>query len=100
VIAGLSCVVLWGFGTNVGVLTAFAVVWGITGGSLAGFWGNMIATISGGDPTIPPIAFSIFITLKGIGCFTSGPVSTALLTFDGFRGAAGAYGTNYVSEGG
>lgn len=94
-IAGLACIVLWGFGTNAAILTAFAVLWGLTGGSLAGFWGNMIAVISGSNSETPRLAFSIFLTLKGVGCFTSGPISTALLKFGGFAGAAGAYGSNY-----
>lgn len=48
------------------------------------------------DPVLPPLLFSGFTILKGIGNLTSGPISTALLQSNAMRGAAGAYGnTNY-----
>lgn len=45
-IAAVSCVTLWGFGTSEGLLVTFAVVWGLTGGSMAGYWGKMITIIA------------------------------------------------------
>lgn len=96
VIAAISCVTLWGFGTSGGVLAAFAVVWGLTGGSLAGFWAQLISVIAKDDPAVPQIMLSIFISLKGIGAFVAGPISTALLKLGPMPGADGAYGTtNY-----
>lgn len=96
VVAAAACLGLWGFGTSAGTLTGFVIVWGLSGQCLCGFWARMISTIARDDPAVPQIAFSVFISLKGIGAFTSGPVSTALLKIDGLRGAAGAYGeTNF-----
>ncbi|BEI84420.1 hypothetical protein CcaverHIS002_0410240 [Cutaneotrichosporon cavernicola] len=96
VVAAAACAGLWGFGTSAGALTGFVIVWGLTGQCLCGFWARMISTIARDDPAVPQIAFSAFISLKGIGAFTSGPISTALLKIDGFRGAGGAYGdTNF-----
>jgi hypothetical protein len=95
-VATIACLVLWGLGTNAALLTTFAVAWGITGGSMAGYWGKMIKIIARDDPGVTIISFSAFISIKGIGSLTSGPISTALLKYDGFRGAAGAFGaTNY-----
>lgn len=93
-IATVACLALWGFGTSAPVLTGFVILWGISGQCLCGFWARMISTIAKDDPAVPQIAFSVFISLKGIGAFTSGPISTALLKIDAFRGAGGAYGAN------
>lgn len=95
-LAALSTAVLWGFGDNDKVLLAFAVMWGSTAASLAGMWGAMITTIAQNDPSTTVVAFSAFMTLKGVASFTSGPISTALLKVGPFLGAPGAYGsTNY-----
>lgn len=95
-VAAIACLGLWGFGTSAPVLTGFVVLWGVSGQCLCGFWARMISTIAKDDPAVPQIAFSVFISLKGIGAFTSGPISTALLKIDAFRGAGGAYGaTNF-----
>lgn len=51
------------------------------------------------DTNLTVIVFSMFAVLRGVGNLTSGPVSTALLKQEAFRGAAGAYGsTNFVSN--
>lgn len=92
-IATISVLCLWGFGTTGGILAAFAVVWGITGGAMAGFWARLISVIARDDPAVPQIMVSIFISLKGIGAFVAGPISTALLKIGPFHGAAGAYGS-------
>lgn len=95
-LAAISTAALWGFGDNEKFLLAFAVMWGLTAASLAGMWGAMITTIAQNDPSTTVVAFSAFMTLKGIASFTSGPISTALLKYDAIAGAPGAYGsTNY-----
>lgn len=95
-IAAAACLLLWGFGTTGAWLVSFAVIWGLTGGSQTGSWGRIIAIMAGDDPTVPSIAFSAMVSLKGIGSFASGPISSALLQYGKFRGASGAYGnTNY-----
>lgn len=95
-VASIACLALWGYGTSSLMLTGFVVLWGISGQCMCGFWARMISTISRDDPAVPQIAFSAFISIKGIGAFTSGPISTALLKFEPFRGARGAYGsTNF-----
>lgn len=95
-LAAVSTAALWGFGDNEKFLLAFAVMWGLTAASLAGMWGAMITTIAQNDPSTTVVAFSAFMTLKGIASFTSGPISTALLKYDAIPGAPGAYGsTNY-----
>jgi hypothetical protein len=56
-------------------------------------------TVSEDDPNLPGLFFSFFTILKGVGNLTSGPISTALLKSEAFKGAAGAYGkTNYVGR--
>nr|KIR45767.1 monocarboxylic acid transporter [Cryptococcus bacillisporus CA1280] len=90
--SALGCAFLWGFGTNAGMLVAFAIVYGLLGSSFQCLWSNMIGVISKDDPIAPSLVFSIFAFMRGIGNITSGPVSGALMKHDSFPGAAGAYG--------
>ncbi|KAL1408130.1 hypothetical protein Q8F55_004933 [Vanrija albida] len=97
VFAALACVLLWGqFGTSAAGLTAFTIVWSLTAGSMAGLWASLIRVFAKGDPAVPPLGFSVFMTLRGIGNLASGPIATALLGMKRFPGAGGAYGhTDY-----
>ncbi|TXT13402.1 hypothetical protein VHUM_00769 [Vanrija humicola] len=111
VFAALACVLLWGrFGTHAAGLTAFTIVWSLSAGSMAGLWASLIRVFARGDPAVPPLGFSVFMTLRGIGnlasgglgarwlTLTAGPIATALLKMHRFAGAPGAYGhTDYVS---
>ncbi|WVO13427.1 hypothetical protein L204_101042 [Cryptococcus depauperatus] len=90
--SALSCAFLWGYGTNVGMLVTFAVVFGLLGPSFTSLWTKMISIISKDDPIAPALVFSIFTFIRGIGNLTSGPISGALLKVDAFQGASGAYG--------
>lgn len=102
VFACLACLLLWGrFGTHAAGLTAFTIVWSLSAGSMAGLWASLIRVFARGDPAVPPLGFSVFMTLRGIGNLASGPIATALLKMHRFAGAGGAYGhTDYVSEAG
>lgn len=44
--SALGCAFLWGFGTNAGMLVAFAIVYGLLGSSFQCLWSNMIGVIS------------------------------------------------------
>lgn len=88
----------WGFGTTSAPLVIFALMWGLTALSMPGIWSRIITPICGNDPTLPALVFSIFASLRGFGNVTAGPISNKLLKLDAFRGAAGAYGTNFVSR--
>jgi MFS family permease len=85
----------WGFGTTSGPLVVFALVWGSTALSMPGIWSRIITPICRNDPTLPGLVFSIFASLRGVGNVTAGPISSKLLKVDAFKGAAGAYGTNF-----
>ncbi len=87
----------WGFGTTSAPLVVFALVWGSTALSMPGIWSRIITPICRNDPTLPGLVFSIFASLRGVGNVTAGPISSKLLKVDAFQGAAGAYGTNFVS---
>ncbi|WOO83125.1 MFS transporter asaE [Vanrija pseudolonga] len=98
-LATLSCLLLWGYGTSAGPLVAFAIVWGITAGSTSGIWSKMVTVINkSGDPSVPAWTIATFACLKGVGSLTSGPISNALLATGPLKGAGGAFGsTNYGS---
>ncbi|WWC92207.1 uncharacterized protein L201_007161 [Kwoniella dendrophila CBS 6074] len=88
----LSCAFLWGFGTNVGVLTAFAIIFGLFFTSFTTLWTKMIGAVANDDPAITAFAYSLFGLVRGIGNFSSGPISDKLLKVEGLRGVTGAYG--------
>ncbi|AFR95822.1 monocarboxylic acid transporter [Cryptococcus neoformans C23] len=90
--SALGCAFLWGFGMNPGVLIVFAIIYGLLGTSFQALWSNMIGVISKDDPIAPPLVFSIFAFMRGIGNITSGPISGALLKHDTFPNGAGVYG--------
>ncbi|UOH82205.1 hypothetical protein LQV05_004901 [Cryptococcus neoformans] len=90
--SALGCAFLWGFGMNPGVLIVFAIIYGLLGTSFQALWSNMIGVISKDDPIAPPLVFSIFAFMRGIGNITSGPISGALLKYDTFPNGAGVYG--------
>ncbi|ORY74552.1 putative monocarboxylic acid transporter [Leucosporidium creatinivorum] len=94
--SALACIFLWGFGKSIGMLSAFAVVFGLLGLSFSGIWAKLISTIAQDDPTLPTLIYSVFAVARGIGNITSGPVANALLTSNLFAGGKGAYGVpNY-----
>ncbi|WVQ83811.1 hypothetical protein IAT38_005955 [Cryptococcus sp. DSM 104549] len=92
--SALSCAFLWGFGTNEGMLVAFALVFGLLGLSFSSVWSNMIGIIAKDDPIAPTLVFSLFAFARGVGNMTSGPISQSLLKLGALRGASGAYGVN------
>ncbi|BEI90037.1 uncharacterized protein CcaverHIS019_0301070 [Cutaneotrichosporon cavernicola] len=85
----------WGLGTTSGPLVVFALIWGLTALSMPSIWSRIITPICQNDATLPALVFSIFASLRGVGNVTAGPISNKLLKVDAFRGAAGAYGTNF-----
>ncbi|WOO79885.1 MFS transporter asaE [Vanrija pseudolonga] len=91
-VAAAGCLLLWGFGTSSGPLVAFSIVWGMSGASVAGTYGKMVTIMADGDPMVPGLALPLLIALRGVGNLTSGPISTKLLQYGPFKGAAGAYG--------
>ncbi|WWC92205.1 uncharacterized protein L201_007159 [Kwoniella dendrophila CBS 6074] len=88
----LSCAFLWGFGTNSGVLIAFAITFGLLFTSFTTLWTKMVAVISLDDPVITGLIYSMFAFIRGVGNLSSGPISDQLLKVDGLRGVTGAYG--------
>ncbi|KAL1409531.1 hypothetical protein Q8F55_003515 [Vanrija albida] len=95
-VGALAALLPWGLGTSSAPLIVFSVVWGLTALSFAALWTPIISRICQDDPTLPTLVFSTFAFLRGVGNFTSGPVSTQLLKTGRFHGAVGAYGsTNF-----
>ncbi|WWC92206.1 uncharacterized protein L201_007160 [Kwoniella dendrophila CBS 6074] len=88
----LSCGFLWGFGTNSGVLVAFSITFGLLFTSFTTLWTKMVGAVSHDDPVITGLTFSIFAFIRGVGNFSSGPISDQLLKVDGLRGVTGAFG--------
>lgn len=95
--AALACLTLWGLATNTATLFAFAVVFGFLGLAFPSVWTRFITIVSNNDPTVPPLVFSLFAFTRGIGNVISGPISTLLLNYDGFKGAGGFSTSNHGS---
>lgn len=90
--SAFSCLFLWGFATNTGVLVAFAILFGLLGPSFTAIWAPMVSMVAKDDPNAQVPVFSLFAFARGIGNFASGPISTALLGSSLFAGGKGAYG--------
>ncbi|ODN91370.1 hypothetical protein L198_05882 [Cryptococcus wingfieldii CBS 7118] len=91
--AALSCAILWGFGTNGGMLVGFSIIFGALGLSFATLWTGMISVIAKDDPVAPPLVLAIFTLVRGIGSLVCGPISQSLLKLTALNGkASGAYG--------
>ncbi|WWC85637.1 uncharacterized protein L201_000503 [Kwoniella dendrophila CBS 6074] len=89
-----SCAFLWGFGTNTGVLVAFAIIFGLLGPSFSSVWSHMIHLVAKDDPAVTALTFSIISVFRGVGNLSSGPVSQSLLQYGVLKGATGGYGVN------
>jgi MFS family permease len=48
--SALSCILLWGFATNAGVLVAFVVLFGLLGLSFSALWTKLITIIARESP--------------------------------------------------
>ncbi|TXT04255.1 hypothetical protein VHUM_04253 [Vanrija humicola] len=95
-VGALAAALPWGMGTSTAPLIVFSVVWGLTALSFSSLWTPIITRICQDDPALPTLVFGTFCFLRGIGNFTSGPISTQLLKSSSFKGAVGAYGsTNF-----
>ncbi|ODN74842.1 hypothetical protein L202_07148 [Cryptococcus amylolentus CBS 6039] len=92
--SGLSVAFLWGFGTSKGMLVAFCVVFGMFGPSFCAVWSKMNAAIAKDNTFQFGMIFSFFMFTRGVGNFSSGPISEALLKYDALHGTIGGYGFN------
>ncbi|ODN74836.1 hypothetical protein L202_07142 [Cryptococcus amylolentus CBS 6039] len=96
--SGFAVAFLWGFGTSKGMLVAFCVIFGLLGPSFVSLWTKINATIAKDNTFAFAIILSLFTFIRGIGNFSSGPISEALLKHSPFEGAIGGYGfENYGS---
>ncbi|WVQ75326.1 hypothetical protein IAR50_004943 [Cryptococcus sp. DSM 104548] len=91
-VSSLSVAFLWGFGTSKGMLVAFCIVFGMFGPSFCAIWSKMNAAIAKDNTFQFAMIFSFFMFTRGVGNFSSGPISEALLKYDSLKGAVGGYG--------
>lgn len=90
--SSLSCLLLWGFGTSLGVLIVFAIAFGFFALSFAAVWTKLITIVARDDPLLPSILMGIFSFSRGLGNILSGPISNALLAGGRLQGAKFGYG--------
>ncbi|KAM0751381.1 putative monocarboxylic acid transporter [Meredithblackwellia eburnea MCA 4105] len=94
----VACLLLWGFSTNIKILSIFCIAFGALGLSFPAIWTPMLNVIARDDPILIGHLFSVFAFLRGLGNITSGPVSNALLASNIMAGSKGGYGVkNYGS---
>ncbi|KAL8922799.1 MAG: hypothetical protein Q9208_004924 [Pyrenodesmia sp. 3 TL-2023] len=78
-VSGVAILVLWGPAHSLGMLIAFAIVYGISAGGFAVLWARMASTLSP-SPALALTTFSYFACMKGIGNIVTGPISSALIS--------------------
>jgi len=90
--AALACLFLWGFATQLSMLLVFAGVFGFFGLGFTALWTKMITIVSRDDYLLPPILFSLFTFIRGVGNVASGPIANALMKSGGIHGGKLGYG--------
>ncbi|WVQ75329.1 hypothetical protein IAR50_004946 [Cryptococcus sp. DSM 104548] len=94
--SGLAVAFLWGFGKSEGVLVVFCLVFGLLGPSFSAVWTKINAMVAKDNTQTFAYILSLFTFLRGIGNFTSGPISEALLKTSSMKDSVGGYGVgNY-----
>ncbi|KZV92632.1 MFS general substrate transporter [Exidia glandulosa HHB12029] len=86
---------LWGFTNSTGLLVAFALCYGFTGGGFSSMWPRFVSSIAKDDPHTSYFLMSTFYAGRGIAYIVSTPISTGLLNTRsawGSRSAHYAYG--------
>ena len=97
--ASISAFFLFGFATNLAILTTFCVFWGITACGFTATWSRNITAIAKDDPMSPPTIFGLLFMLRGICGVIAGPISSVLLQGAALPDARFGYGVkNYVSQ--
>ncbi|KAL8826639.1 MAG: hypothetical protein Q9170_007327 [Blastenia crenularia] len=78
-VSAISIFVLWGPARSLGMLVAFALLYGLSAGGFVVLWARMSTTLSP-KPALALTTFSYFACMKGIGNVVTGPISAALLS--------------------
>ncbi|KAI4290399.1 MAG: hypothetical protein L6R35_000332 [Caloplaca aegaea] len=78
-VSGISILALWGLARSLGMLIAFAALYGISAGGFAVLWARMSTTLSS-SPSLALTTFSYFALTKGIGNVLTGPIGSALIS--------------------
>jgi MFS family permease len=92
-VSSVSTFLLWGFGANLGMLIAYAVVFGASGAGYIALWARM-GTLFGEKDA--PMVYSVMCAGRGLGSIASGPISSALLMGDVVKGNFGAGRFKYL----
>ena len=84
--AALATFFLWGLSKNLGVLLAYAFMFGMSGAGFIALWARMGILFGEQDAQM---VFSFMCTGRGLGAIISGPISTRLLRATIDRGVYG-----------
>ncbi|CAE6430123.1 unnamed protein product [Rhizoctonia solani] len=77
--SSLSVLILWGLASNLGMLAAFALVYGFLAGGFSALWTKFASTLSQENPQTLARLMSIFVAGRGVGNVLAAPISTGLL---------------------
>lgn len=92
-VSSISVLALWGLAQSYAALAMFALIFGSFGSGMISLWARM-GTFFGKEDA--QMIYSIMALGRGIGSISSGPISSALLSFTATRGvSAGGGGLTY-----
>ncbi|TFK98066.1 major facilitator superfamily domain-containing protein [Pterulicium gracile] len=89
--SALGAFLLWGFATNVGLVFAFAIVFGGLSGGFSGVWPATATQIAGSNHEYISYAFGTFGLVKGLGAIV-GPIIAAGLRDESKAASSSLYG--------
>lgn len=93
----ISVFLFWGLSSQLALLVAFAVVYGLFAGGYSSTWSGVLTELKAQSPSLDTgLMFGLLAGARGVGNMISGPLSVALINNAG-KGTAGAwgYGTEY-----
>ncbi|KAH7339671.1 MFS general substrate transporter [Rhizoctonia solani] len=77
--SSLAVLLLWGLASNLGMLIAFALVYGFLAGGFSALWTKFASTLAQENPQTTARLMSIFVAGRGVGNVLAAPISTGLL---------------------
>ncbi|KAL5631395.1 hypothetical protein ACGC1H_007046 [Rhizoctonia solani] len=77
--SSLAVLLLWGLASNIGMLIAFALVYGFLAGGFSALWTKFASTLAHENTQTIARLMSIFVAGRGVGNVLAAPISTGLL---------------------
>ena len=96
--SSLAVFLFWGFSSQMGLITIFAITYGFFGGGFSSTWSGIVIELKAESPALDTgLVFGLLAGGRGIGNVISGPLSAVLFTNNDWlrNGKSWGYNTEY-----